>query len=249
MQLNKIIKLALPLIVCISFLSSCSSGNKIKLDKSLSLYNEAIEYMQKDRSHLAKSGFEKIINFYPMSKYAYQARLELSFIYITIGKYLDAISLLEEFEQMYPDNSHQDFVLYMKGIANFKENKMTAEDYIFTDIAQRDRSSEKKAFENFAQLILLYPKSIYAYNAKKRMEYIRNNLAKQELFIAKFYRNKKAYLACMNRSLAVINNFASSSEIKKAASILYFCARKSGMDKVARKAIMLKKQLKTQKIL
>jgi outer membrane protein assembly factor BamD len=52
-----------------------------------------------------------------------------------------------------------------------------------------------------------FPDSPYAADARDRMVYLRNLLARNEIHVANYYFRRGAYLAAVNRGRYVVENF------------------------------------------
>ena len=65
----------------------------------------------------------------------------------------------------------------------------------------------QEAFAEFVQLLSRYPGSPYAADAKARMVYLRNMMARHEINIANYYFRRGAYMAATNRGRYVVENF------------------------------------------
>ena len=61
-------------------------------------------------------------------------------------------------------------------------------------------SRAKESFDDLGEFLTRYPESEYAGNAKQRMVSLRNLIAKQEIYIAEYYIERKAYVAAVNRA-------------------------------------------------
>ena len=96
----------------------------------------------------------------------------------------------------------------MKGMASHTEGESFFDNFLPTDMTKRDPGSTLKAFEDFRQLIYRFPDSPYSADAKARMVYLRNRLARYEINVANYYFKRKAYLAAANRGRYVVENYS-----------------------------------------
>ena len=79
------------------------------------------------------------------------------------------------------------------------------------------RKSERDAFE---ELIRRFPDTEYAEDAAKRMIYLRNNLARHEIHVARYYADRGAWLAAANRAQYVVQNYQRTPAVKDALAIM-----------------------------
>jgi outer membrane protein assembly factor BamD len=94
-------------------------------------------------------------------------------------------------------------------------NKLTKQ-----DISDRDVNQLKVSFDALKELITLYPNSKYYDDAVNRMTYLMNKIAEHEIFVARYYMKIKAYVAAINRSQYVLNNYPQTVHQEEALVIL-----------------------------
>tara|TARA_B100000282_G_C31587953_1_gene424285 strand:- start:373 stop:798 length:426 start_codon:yes stop_codon:yes gene_type:complete len=109
----------------------------------------------------------------------------------------------------------------MKGLASFsKEKELLSSLPVLGDLTyKRDLTSAKESFKLLNDFLSRYPESIYVEDAKRRMLFLRNLIAKQEVEIAEFYIKRKAYIAAVSRADYIISSLPNSSVIQKALEI------------------------------
>lgn len=78
-----------------------------------------------------------------------------------------------------------------------------------------------------------FPDSKYAEDSRQRMVYLRNNLARHEVNVARYYIKRGAYLAAANRANYVIERFQRTPAVKDALEILIEAYRALGENKLA----------------
>jgi outer membrane protein assembly factor BamD len=102
-----------------------------------------------------------------------------------------------------------------------------------TDTSQRDQSSLRQSFNDFAELIRRYPSSRYAPDSRQRMVYIRNQLARHEINVATFYLQRGAYIAAAKRGQYVIEFLSQSTYQSDALAVLAESYSRLGQDELA----------------
>ena len=118
----------------------------------------------------------------------------------------------------------------MKGMSSYTRDSGTLARVINTDLSTRDISGAKLAFSEFTEFLTRFPDSQYAPYAKKRLVYIRNLVAKNELAAADYYIKRKAYVAAIRRANYVIENIPNSSQNHRALQILKVSYQELGYD-------------------
>lgn len=226
------------LIFVLAFaLSSCSwfkGGTDDTEDWSASkLYSEAAAQLDAGNYKRAIELYEKLEAQYPFGRYAMQSQLDVAYANYKAEEPEAAIAAADRFIKLYPQNPYVDYAYYLKGIVNYNRSVGFLDRYIPTDPSQRDPGSALDAFEDFAVLVRRFPDSKYAKDAHQRMIYLRNNLAKNEVNIARYYMKRQAYVAAANRCNYVIEHFQRTSAVQNALEILIEAYKKLGEDKLA----------------
>ena len=184
------------------------------------LYDEAKAAMDEGDYIKAVSNYEKLESRYPLGPYAIQARLEAAYAYYRNDKPDSAIASLERFIRLHPSHPNADYAHYLKGIVSFNQDRGYASRILKTDDSKRDVAAKLASFDDFAELVRRFPDSEYAEDARKRMLYLRNTLAKHELNVANYYMRRYAYIAAANRAKHIVKNYPSSTSVPEALTIM-----------------------------
>jgi len=216
-------------ISSVLFLSSCSFLGGAKDTKKLvadgltpkELYDQAKDKVDSGALDQAIDQFEIILSSYPGSKYAIQARLDIAYNLFKKKKYNRAIIELDKFIERYPGLPSTPYAYYLKGIVA-EEKSSSLLDKLITDSAQRDVESVADAYQYFVELIENFPNSTYAEDAKKRLIGLRNTLARHEFYVAIYYTEIGSYLAAINRSKFIIENYPNSASIPDAIHLMAY---------------------------
>jgi outer membrane protein assembly factor BamD len=182
----------------------------------------------------AIKSFEAIDVLYPFAKEIAQSQLDIIYAYYKIADYESAIAAADRYIHLYPNEAHTDYAYYMKGIINFDRGKSWLQKIYPLDPEQQDLTYLKKAFVVLGDLIKMFPNSKYVHDAKTRMIYIRELIAKREINTAKYYFKRKAYIAAVNRASEVVQHFENSPQIKAALQIMVDSYRALGEEQHAK---------------
>ena len=98
------------------------------------------------------------------------------------------------------------------------------------DLSKRDAQAARDAFDIFKELVLRFPNSRYARDARERMHELVEAQAKYEINTAKYYYVRDAYIAAINRAENVLLNFQTSPQAEEALIIMRDSYNKLGMD-------------------
>ncbi len=154
--------------------------------------------------------FEEILNKYPFSPQATLAELKAADSNYYMEKYVEAYLLYEEFEERHPTNEAIPYVMYQKGMCNYKR----------IDRVDRDISGAIDALENFAQLLNAYPQSPYTEEVKARIRAAKEFLVNHEYFVVQFYLRTKKYSQAEARLKYLIAAHPDTSMIPQAKELL-----------------------------
>ena len=192
------------LLIFFSFIS-CSKNldqsNNIE-QKSLDLqvkeaYSEGKKALEEGDVLFAARKFNEVEILYPQSDLAPKSALMAAYSYYVQDYYEDCIMELIRFLRIYPKNKNLDYVYYMLGISYYEQ---------IVD-EKKDTFSILKAKEYFEYLISNYPNSEYSLDAEFKIELINDILAAKELYLGKYYMDKKKWIAAINRFKNVINYY------------------------------------------
>jgi len=224
-------------LLFVSFLSACSwfgEQEDVTKDWSVSkLYTEASSELNSGSYETAIEYYEKLEARYPFGRYAMQAQLDVAYAYYKADKPEEAIAATDRFIKLYPQSPYVDYAYYLKGIVNYNRSVEFLDRYIPTDRSQRDPGSALESFNDFAELVRRFPDSKYAKDAHQRMVYLRGNLARNEVNIAKFYVKQGAYLAAVERCNHVIKHYQRTSAVRDALVTMKDAYRRLGKDDLA----------------
>ena len=141
----------------------------------------------------------------------------------------DLISAIDRFQQLYPNHPGTDYMLYLKGLINFTPASAFMTNLTGQDPAERDPKGLRASYDAFAELLKRYPNSRYAADAQQRMTWLVNAIAMNEVYVARYYYERGAYLAAANRAQTVITDFEGVPAAEEALYILQQSYGKLGM--------------------
>ena len=208
------------LLPFILLLAACS--NDIKPQANLAekeLYLTAQRYLKEESYGYAVSYLQELETRYPFGPYAEQAQLELIYAHFMNYDQDKAVSVAERFIRLHPDSPKVDYAYYMKGLSNYTEGEGIFERFLPTDMTERDPGPALQSFDDFRQLLLRFPDSQYNADARARMIYLRDRLARHEVNVANYYFQRKAYMAAVNRGRYVVENYPQSSVTPDALAV------------------------------
>lgn len=197
------------------------------------LYEESKTALEIGDYETAIDYLEKLESRFPFGRYAQQAQLEIAYAYYKYDEPESAISAADRFIKLHPRHQNVDYAYYLKGLASFVPENNFIENWMDKDPSQLDPAEARRSFGFFATLIKKFPNSKYTADAKKRMSYLRDNLARHEVNVARFYLRKGANIAAANRAKYILENYQQTPSVNQALEILKEAYSKLNMQDLA----------------
>lgn len=217
-------------------LSACASKNPTDPTANWSpnrIYAEAIDERNSGNFERAVTLFEKLEGRAAGTPLAQQAQLEKAFAHYKAGEQAQAVATIERFIRLHPASPALDYALYLKGIVNFNDNLGLFGFISRQDLSERDQKAAKVSFEAFKELVERFPDSRYSPDARLRMTYIINSLAQSEVHVARYYFNRGAYVAALNRAQIAVTDYQGVPAAEEALYIMLRSYEALGMSDLA----------------
>lgn len=196
-------------------------------------YQNATIALEKRQYTQAKSQLNDLRTFYPTSRYAEQALLDLIYIHYQSKDYEMASTTATQFINTYPNSAHLDYAVYARAVTYMRGSPKMGM-FFKVDQSERDTSFLRLAFSDLQSLVTLFPNSIYAPDASLRMTDIYNQFAHHEIQAARWYIKRQAYVAAANRARWVFQYYPQSKSIPEAIAILAYSNEKLGLTQTAK---------------
>ena len=196
---------AILFLIIIVILNACSKDEfkkSIVKEKSLDLqvqeaYKEGMEALEGNDVIYAAKKFNEAETLFPQSDWAPKSALMAAYSYYVQDYYSDAIAELIRFIRVYPSHKDLDYVHYLLGICYFEQ---------IVD-EKKDLQSIKNAKTKFLYVLNKYPKTEYALDAEFKLNLINDILASKEMYIGRYYFEKKKWIAAIRRFRTVIDEY------------------------------------------
>ena len=192
-------------IALFAILISCSKEEikeSIIKEKSLDLqvleaYQEGIKSLETGDVLYAAKKFNEAETLFPQSEWAPKSALMAAYAYYTQDYYSDTIAELERFIRVYPLSKNLDYVYYLLGISYYEQ---------IVD-EKKDLQSIIKAKEYFKIVSKNYPNTNYSLDAEYKIDLVNDILASKEMYIGRYYFDKKKWIPAINRFRTVIDDY------------------------------------------
>ena len=219
-------------VFALATLAACSSTTEYDETAGWSankLYGEAKEAQAEGSWENAVKFLEKLEARYPYGRFAQQAQLELAYVYWKAGEPGSALAAADRFIKLHPNHPNVDYAYYLKGLVNFNEDLGLLAGLSRQDLSERDPKGAREAFDSFRELVERFPASRYAEDSRARMQYLINSLASHEVHVSRYYYNRGAYVAAINRAQTAVNNFPQAPATEEALFLMVMSYDKLGM--------------------
>jgi len=216
----------------VALFAGCSSFDKDPTAKwdADKIYKEAHDEMIIGNWKKAREYLEKLEARYPFGRYAQQAQMEIAYSYYKEGEFASAVTAAERFLKLNPNHQNCDYVQYVKGLSLFSDDLGIMGRRFGRDPTYRDPKAMREAFDAFKELVVKYPNSKYAPESTARMNYLVNALAQSEVNVARYYLERGAYLAAVQRAQVALRDYVGAPASEEALSIMVHAYASLGMD-------------------
>lgn len=192
-------------LAIILFTASCSKDQvreSVIKEKSLDLqvldaYQEGMNSLEEGDVLFAAKKFNEAELLFPQSIWAPKSSLMAAYAYYTQDYYIDATAELERFIRIYSKNKNIDYAYYLLAIIYYEQ---------IVD-EKKDLQSIIEAKKYFEIVIKDYPKTSYAIDSKFKINLINDILAAKEMYIGRYYFDKKKWIPAINRFKIILNDY------------------------------------------
>jgi outer membrane protein assembly factor BamD len=227
------------LLLSVLFLSSCNAKKDSELPQVYMGYTADYIYAQAHEQMQDKDYFDAIRSYkslsaqYPFTKQAEQGMVDLIYVYYQNDEGVLSLALSEQFIKMYPYSKNKGYVYYLIGVIGFENGRGLLQKYGPYDMSHHDPSGYTDSYANFEKAIALDPEGSFVPDAKRRMIYINDTVAKYYFNIANFYYKRGAYNGAINRAAEIIRKYPQSSVVEGALVLTIKSYEKLNLQKQA----------------
>lgn len=208
---------AIVLVLLISLGNGCASKKISTGEDPAVLYEKATEELSKKGGFpyiLQGPNYDQILDYlkeiqirHTYSPYAALAELRTGDVYFRRSQYAQAIVEYEEFIKRHPGHRETPYAMYRLGLSHFK----------LKSGVDRDPTDLREANLWFDRFMWNYPKSEYYKEVSELSVRTRELLAKREMYIGDFYRDKRDnYKAAAERYNVVVERYYDTSQVEEA---------------------------------
>ena len=169
-------------------------------------YNKGLQELDRGDVITAAKKFNEAELLYPQSKWAARSSLMSAYSYYSQNYYNDSIRELKRFLKTYPNHNREDYAFYLLAMNYY--NQIVDE--------KKDLEPLLEAKKHFEYVIMKYPKTDYALDSDYKTGVIEEMLASKEMYLAKYYIERKKWIPAINRYKIVLEKYQTSIYIEEA---------------------------------
>ncbi len=223
------------IIAClVAVLGACASSPEDQSGKTAAeLYADAQRSVRNGNWDIAVKSLRRVQARFPFDPYALQAHLDLISVHLQQHDAEQVVLEADRFVKENPRHPRVDYAYYMRGLAYFPPEPFVMNDWFNVDQAGFDVTPAARSFQYFRRLIEAYPASEYTPDARARMVWLQNLLARHEMHVAKWYMRRGAFLAAAQRATDMLRNFPESASQAEALELMILAYDKLGLTQLA----------------
>ena len=199
--MNNLLYFLLILVFCFSCSKKTIEKSEIQETnlelQTIEAYKDGLEELKKGDALYAAKKFNEAEILFPQSEVAPKAALMAAYSYYSQNYYLDAIAELERFLRVYPNHKDSAYAEYLIGLSYYEQ---------IVD-EKKDLNSIKNSKEVFSRIIEKYPDTDFAIDSKFKINLVDTILAAKEMYVGRYYFDRKKWIASINRFKFVIDNY------------------------------------------
>ncbi len=195
-------------IVAMLLLAACAAkyDNAYVEEPVEELYNKALDKLKTGDYSAAAASFDEADRQHPYSVWATKSQLMSAYANYQDNAYDEAIIILDRFVQLHPSNKDVPYAFYLKALCYYEQ---------ISDVG-RDQKITELALKSLNDVVLRFPRSKYARDAKLKIDLTRDHLAGKEMEIGRYYESQGQYLAAINRFRSVVDRFQTTTHVPEA---------------------------------
>lgn len=222
---SQLINTALVLLFSVLMLQGCGKKDEVREVEvtrlsALEMYLAAKRALDAGVWSTAADKYRALRSHYPFGHYTEQGYLELAYAQYKLYQMEQAVSTVDRFIKNYPAHKNLDYAYYLKGLIYFDSDRGLMQRINPDRSADRNQDNIRNAFTSFKNFIERYPESAYAPDARKRMVYLKNQLAAYEVQVASYYLRRGAPIAAVNRAKFVLESFQDTPAVANALALM-----------------------------
>ena len=206
-------KVFLILLLSVFLLLACSKKDNTEIvseptekEIAVAIYTEAVDALKGGDAFYAAKKFKEAESLLPQSEWAAKASLMASYAEYSRNAFSNSIFGLERHIANYPADKNIPYAHYLIAICYYEQ--------ILDE--KKDLQPLVQAKEKFEFIMLTYPETDYATDARFKLDLIIDQLAAKEMSIARYYMKTEKWIPALNRLKIVVEKYDKTVFIEEA---------------------------------
>ena len=206
-------KFFLILLLSVFLLFACSKRDNTEIvsvptekEMVVIIYAEAVEALKVGDAFFAAKKFREAESLLPQSEWAAKASLMASYADYSRNAFSNSVFSFERHIANYPADENIPYAHYMIAICYYEQ--------ILDE--KKDLQPLLQAKEKFEFIVLDYPETDYATDARFKLDLIVDQLAAKEMSIARYYMKTEKWISALNRLKIVVEKYDKTVFIEEA---------------------------------
>jgi len=226
-------KVFLILLLSVFLLLACSKKDNTEIvseptekEMVVAIYVDAVDALKKGDAFYAAKKFKEAESLLPQSEWAAKASLMASYAEYSRNAFSNSIFGLERHIANYPADKNIPYAHYLIAICYYEQ--------ILDE--KKDLQPLVQAKEKFEFIMLTYPETDYATDARFKLDLIIDQLAAKEMSIARYYMKTEKWIPALNRLKIVVEKYDKTVFVEEALHRLVEVYYKIGLVEEAKQA-------------
>jgi len=226
-------KVFLILLLSVFLLLACSKKDNTEIvseptekEMVVAIYADAVDALKKGDAFYAAKKFKEAESLLPQSEWAAKASLMASYAEYSRNAFSNSIFGLERHIAIYPADKNIAYAHYLIAVCYYEQ--------ILDE--KKDLQPLVQAKEKFEFIILTYPETDYATDARFKLDLIIDQLAAKEMSIARYYMKTEKWIPALNRLKIVVEKYDRTVFVEEALHRLVEVYYKIGLVEEAKQA-------------
>ena len=170
------------------------------------LYEQGITQIEERDYKEAANTLSKIFFLDPGHKLTPKSEILHAYALYQQGKYDEAEDVIDIFLKLHPASKNAPYMHYLRGLCRYRQ---------VSDV-KLDQTSALQALAIFNGIAQKYPNSDYGRDAKHKAELMLDHLAGKEIYIGRYYLEKRNPIAAIKRFQTVLDNYNTTKHVPEA---------------------------------
>lgn len=211
-------------------LSACDQEEKPYVERPVNtLYREAYAALEKEDFKEAAYSFDEVERQHPYSAWAAKAQLMSAYASYKAQQFDHAITTLDIFIVLHPIHPDVSYAYYLRALCYYND----------IGAVTKDQKNTQLALAALEEVVKRFPDTLYARDARFKIDFVVDHLAAKEMTIGRFYLRRSLYLAAMNRFQDVLLTYSKTTHVPEALHRLVECDLALGLRPQAEKIAVI----------